>query len=217
MTRITLSPCHLVILSSFGGHIDANTRQIHARRAARPGRHGRGLPLVPPAAQPPGRGQGHARRASPPTRRRTSASCARPRSSAALSHPNIVNIFDVDVQDGQPYIVMDFAAGGSLAARLQAGPMPLDETHAAGDPAGRGARLRARQGLIHRDLKPAMCCCSPTAARCWPTSGWRAGAARQRRADHRDWAVTWHAGLHGARAVQRPAAPTRAPISTRWA
>src|SRR5436853_532545 len=47
---------------------------------------------------------------------------------AVLSHPNIINIFDVDVQDGQPYIVMDFAQGGSLAARLRAGPIALDET-----------------------------------------------------------------------------------------
>src|ERR1044071_10115969 len=42
---------------------------------------------------------------------------------AVLSHPNIVNIFDVDVQDGQPYIVMDFAQGGSLAAQLDGAPI----------------------------------------------------------------------------------------------
>src|SRR5262249_37698902 len=45
---------------------------------------------------------------------------------AVLSHPYIVNIFDVDVRDGQPYIVMDFAEGGSLAALLRGGPLPLD-------------------------------------------------------------------------------------------
>ena len=38
---------------------------------------------------------------------------------AGLSHPGIVNIFDVDVQDGQPYIVMELLPAGSLAARLK--------------------------------------------------------------------------------------------------
>ena len=74
---------------------------------------------------------------------------------AVLSHPNIVNIFDVDVQDGQPYIVMDFAPGGSLAARLQAGPIALDETLRLAIPLADALAYAHGQGLMHRDLKPA--------------------------------------------------------------
>src|SRR5688572_30188239 len=74
---------------------------------------------------------------------------------AALSHPHIVNIFDVDVHNGQPYIVMDFVEGGSLAGRLRSGPLPLAEVLRLMIPLAEALSYAHRQGLIHRDLKPA--------------------------------------------------------------
>src|ERR1700674_551214 len=43
---------------------------------------------------------------------------------AALSHPNILSIFDFGTQDGIAYAVMELLEGGTLRARLDDGPIP---------------------------------------------------------------------------------------------
>lgn len=74
---------------------------------------------------------------------------------AILSHPHIINIFDVDEDQGQPYIVMELLEGGSLAARLQKGAIPLNEALDLILPLLDALEYAHRQGVIHRDLKPA--------------------------------------------------------------
>ncbi len=75
-------------------------------------------------------------------------------SAAALSHPNIVGIFDRGEWNDTYYIAMEYVSGRSLKAIVQDGPL---------DPATaidlviqilRGARFAHRRGVIHRDLKP---------------------------------------------------------------
>ncbi len=41
---------------------------------------------------------------------------------AALRHANIVNVYDVGELDGQPYLIMEFVEGGSLAQKLSGAP-----------------------------------------------------------------------------------------------
>ncbi|MBC8074901.1 MAG: serine/threonine protein kinase, partial [Chloroflexales bacterium] len=74
---------------------------------------------------------------------------------ANLAHPNIVRIFDIDTHAGQPYIVMDFVEGGSLASRLSTGALPLAQALPILIPLADALAYAHGQGIIHRDLKPA--------------------------------------------------------------
>ena len=75
--------------------------------------------------------------------------------AAALDHPFICSVHEVSTDtDGQPYIVMQFVEGETLADRLRRGP--LDPRAALTLTADIADALRAAhaQGVIHRDLKP---------------------------------------------------------------
>jgi serine/threonine protein kinase len=74
---------------------------------------------------------------------------------AALQHPNIVQVFAVDEHQGQPYCVLEYLPGGTLASRLArkaqvprwAAEMALTLALA--------VEAAHKAGIIHRDLKPA--------------------------------------------------------------
>lgn len=74
---------------------------------------------------------------------------------AQLEHPAIVPVYDFAEEEGQPYIVMRYMAGGSLSDRLGQGALDLSES----------VRILARiataldaahaHNIVHRDIKPA--------------------------------------------------------------
>src|SRR5467141_3508980 len=49
---------------------------------------------------------------------------------AALSHPHIIQIHDYGEWSDMPYLAMEFADGGSLAQRLERGPLSLTQAEA---------------------------------------------------------------------------------------
>jgi eukaryotic-like serine/threonine-protein kinase len=77
------------------------------------------------------------------------------RAISSLDHPNICVIHDVGREGEIEYLVMQYVEGETLAARLQRGPLTLDEALRYG--AGIAAALDKahRAGILHRDLKPA--------------------------------------------------------------
>ena len=72
-----------------------------------------------------------------------------------LNHPNIAAIYDVLDVDSQPYIVMEYVEGESLAHVLRRGALPLDNAVAVGTEIAEALAAAHAKGIVHRDLKPA--------------------------------------------------------------
>ncbi len=78
------------------------------------------------------------------------------RAAAALHHANVVTVFDVGEAEGQPYLVMEYMARGSLEDRLTAeGPLPWRAVLGVLRDAASGLEFAGSKGIVHRDMKPA--------------------------------------------------------------
>ncbi len=74
---------------------------------------------------------------------------------AALSHPNILAIYDVGSHQDVPYLVMELLEGETLRERLSRGALPVLPAVELALQMARGLAAAHAKGLIHRDLKPA--------------------------------------------------------------
>ena len=74
---------------------------------------------------------------------------------AKLNHPNIAAVYDVGNQDGLDYLVMEYVAGDSLAAKLSSGVLPPAQAFALAGEIASAVEEAHEQGVVHRDLKPS--------------------------------------------------------------
>jgi serine/threonine protein kinase len=74
---------------------------------------------------------------------------------AALEYPAIVPVYDFGEEQGQPYLVMCYMPGGSLAQKIKTGPLSLPEVSRIFTRLSSALDHVHAQGIIHRDLKPA--------------------------------------------------------------
>jgi serine/threonine protein kinase len=74
---------------------------------------------------------------------------------ASLSHPHIIQIHEYGDWNGIPYLVMEFAEGGSLAQRAAGRPFPPADAADLLEILARTVHFIHERGLVHRDLKSA--------------------------------------------------------------
>jgi len=76
------------------------------------------------------------------------------RAAAALSHPNILAIYDIGIYDGTPYIVSELLEGQTLRQCLFEGPLPVRQAADYALQIAQGLIAAHEKHIVHRDLKP---------------------------------------------------------------
>jgi serine/threonine protein kinase len=73
-------------------------------------------------------------------------------------HPNIVTVFDVGDENGEPYIVSELMPGGSVSELIQSADdhrLPVNDALRIGEQISLALEHAHERGVVHRDLKPA--------------------------------------------------------------
>jgi len=73
---------------------------------------------------------------------------------AALSHPNIMAVYDFGSEDGTAFLVCELLEGDTLRERLDSGAIPPRKATDLGRQIARGLAAAHDKGIVHRDLKP---------------------------------------------------------------
>ena len=80
---------------------------------------------------------------------------AEAQAAARLSHPNIVQVYEVGEHQGRPFLALEFVDGGTLAAKLAGTPLAPRAAAALTETLARAVGTAHAHGVVHRDLKPA--------------------------------------------------------------
>ena len=102
-----------------------------------------------------GDGEAEAEAEAEERRRAVNRLCHEARVAARVDHPSAIAIHDVVVEDGSPWVVMEYVRGESLGARLRRGTVSHREAARIGLAVLGALRAAHAAGMVHRDLKPA--------------------------------------------------------------
>lgn len=76
--------------------------------------------------------------------------------ASALDHPNICTIHEIDeTPDGQMFLVMAYYPGETLKAKIERGPLKLDDALDCAIQIAQALKKAHENGIVHRDIKPA--------------------------------------------------------------
>ncbi len=77
------------------------------------------------------------------------------RAQARVNHPNVAHIYFIGEEAGRLYFAMELVGGRTLADRVAAGPVSVEDALAMIRGAALGLREAQRSGFLHRDVKPS--------------------------------------------------------------
>lgn len=75
--------------------------------------------------------------------------------AAALDHPNICTVYEINEAEGKTFIAMAYIEGQSLKDKLASGQMDIDEALDIAIQVVEGLKRAHAKGIVHRDIKPA--------------------------------------------------------------
>jgi len=75
--------------------------------------------------------------------------------AAALSHPNICTIHEINEQDGESFISMEYVEGENLRSKLQKGPLDVEKVLDIAIQIAQGLDEAHKKNIVHRDIKSA--------------------------------------------------------------
>ena len=73
--------------------------------------------------------------------------------AAALDHPNICTVHEIDNEDGKMFLAMAYLDGVALDERIRGGPLPLTTIYEIAKQAAEGLAAAHAAGVVHRDIK----------------------------------------------------------------
>ena len=77
------------------------------------------------------------------------------KAAAALNHPNICPVYEIDEAAGKTFIAMAFIEGAMLEERIAEGPLPIKDALDIARQVADGLQAAHEKAVVHRDIKPA--------------------------------------------------------------
>ncbi len=77
------------------------------------------------------------------------------KAAAALDHPNVCTIHEIDEAEGRVFLAMAYLDGSTVRQKVKQRPLKLDEALDIAIQAGQGLQVAHEKGIVHRDIKSA--------------------------------------------------------------